>query len=200
MEYSSFEVKGMLVVLISYGLGCISTGYYLVRLRLGDDIRQYGSGNIGARNAGRILGTPGFVITLLGDAAKGAAAVWLGLYFQLSLLAVILAMIGVVAGHMWPVQLGFRGGKGIATVLGAMMVLDFQLVLIMVVLFGLVLALLRNFTISGLIAISVAPLIAAFRNYPWSSVVALVFLAILIVVAHRSNIRAFIETRRQSSS
>ncbi len=69
--------KELLVILASYGLGCFCAAYYLTYFRLGDDIRKHGSGNVGARNAGRLLGPAGFAVALLGDMAKGAAAVWL---------------------------------------------------------------------------------------------------------------------------
>ena len=69
-------------MLAAYGLGCLTTGYYLVRLRTGQDIRGLGSGSVGARNVGRILGKSGFFITLAGDSGKGALAVWAMRYFS----------------------------------------------------------------------------------------------------------------------
>ncbi len=186
-----------LILLISYGLGCFCTGYYLTRWRTGQDIRQLGSGNVGARNVGRVLGPVGFGLTLLGDTAKGAAAVWLALDWQLSLGGVILALLAAVAGHMWPVQIGFRGGKGIATGLGGMLVFDLWLVAIMLVLVGLVGLVIRHSTVSGLIVITTTPLIAWIRGYPLPVVVGLALLAPMILFAHRGNIRAFVRARRR---
>src|SRR5205814_6775520 len=104
----------------SYLLGCFAAGYYLVRMRLGEDLRELGSGSVGARNVGRVLGKTGFLLTLLGDFGKGAFAVWAARHFTTNDHAVALAMICVVAGHIWPLQLRFRGGKGMATSLGAL--------------------------------------------------------------------------------
>ncbi len=106
------------IFLGGYILGCLTTGYYLVRFRLGLDIRTMESGSVGARNVGRVLGMPGFVITLLGDFAKGLLAAGMTRYFTHDDRLTGLAMLAVVMGHIWPLQLGLRGGKGVATSLG----------------------------------------------------------------------------------
>src|ERR1051326_4572526 len=120
----------------AYLLGCFATGYYLVRLRTGQDIRELGSGNVGATNVGRALGTRGFVLTFLGDAAKGALAVSLARLLPGPLWLADVAMIAVVAGHIWPIPLRGRGGKGGATTLGALAVLDVSLTLLLLALLG----------------------------------------------------------------
>jgi glycerol-3-phosphate acyltransferase PlsY len=107
-------------VLASYLLGGFCAAYYLVRVARSSDIRSLGSGNAGARNAGRILGAPGFVLTLLLDAAKGALAVLATARLAPGIWPATLALLAVVAGHIWPAQLGFRGGKGLATLLGGL--------------------------------------------------------------------------------
>lgn len=111
-------VTAIAAALIAYGLGCISTGYYLVRLRTGRDLRSVGSGATGGRNAGRVLGRMGFVATGAGDLAKSVAAVLIPVALGWGPLAVGAAIVGVTAGHIWPVQLGFRGGRGIAPFVG----------------------------------------------------------------------------------
>src|SRR5262249_22050721 len=109
------------IALGAYALGCFTTGYYLVKLRTGQDVRELGSGTVGAKNVGRVLGWPGFVLTVLGDFAKGAFAVWAVKYFTTDDHMLMLAILAVVAGHVWPVQLLFRGGKGVATSLGGLL-------------------------------------------------------------------------------
>src|SRR5580698_8498322 len=96
----------------AYLIGCFTTGYYLVRAWTGKDIRETGSGSSGARNVGRVLGKQGFFFTVLGDFAKGALAVWLTREWTNDELCAALAVVAVVAGHLWPVQLKFHGGKG----------------------------------------------------------------------------------------
>src|SRR5262245_52243120 len=116
----AFETLGC--VLGAYALGCFATGYYLVRARTGRDIRELESGSIGARNVSRLLGKTGFLITLLGDLAKGALAVWAVRHFSGNELLAGVALICVVVGHIWPITLQFQGGKGAATSLGALLV------------------------------------------------------------------------------
>ncbi len=108
----------VLTTLGSYLLGGLCAGYYLVRLAARRDIRAAGSGSAGARNVGRLLGAPGFLGTLLLDAAKGAVAVLAAAHFVAGAWPPALALLAVVAGHIWPLQLGLRGGKGVATAIG----------------------------------------------------------------------------------
>ena len=123
-------------VLGAYLLGCFAIGYYLVRARTGRDIREIGSGGTGARNAGRILGKSGFTLTALGDLSKGALAVWFAAEFAShNRTAMALAMLAVVVGHIWPAQLHFRGGKGVATSFGALLMFDYRVALTILVLF-----------------------------------------------------------------
>src|SRR5690349_6557102 len=94
------------IFLGSYILGCFTAGYYFVRWRPGRDIRDSGSGNVGAKNVGRTLGASGFFITLLIDFGKGTLAVWATRHFFDDYRLMGLAMLGVVLGHIWPLQLG----------------------------------------------------------------------------------------------
>src|SRR5213082_212511 len=119
--------KETLVMLLGYALGCFTSGYYLVRWRTGDDIRWLGSGSVGATNVGRVLGRPGFFLTVLCDFFKGLFAVWLARYFQLNPTGTVLAMVAVAIGHIWPAQLWFHGGKGVATSLGALLMFDYSI-------------------------------------------------------------------------
>jgi len=99
----------------AYALGCFGTGYYLVRAQTGRDIREIGSGSLGARNVGRVLGRSGLCVTLLADFAKGGLAVWAARHLTGTEVLTGVALLAVTVGHVWPVQLGFRGGKGVAT-------------------------------------------------------------------------------------
>ena len=112
-----------LTVPAAFLLGGVSAGYWLVRLRTGADVRSVGSGATGATNAARVLGGGGFAFVLLLDAAKGALAVLVARYAGLADGWEFAAAFSVVAGHIWPVQLGFRGGKGLGPLLGAWLAL-----------------------------------------------------------------------------
>lgn len=110
--------------LISYALGCVNAAYYWVRWRRGADIRGLGSGNAGARNVGRMYGKSSFVFVLLLDGLLGALAVVIGLLVAGtdSLLPGWCALMAA-AGHVFPLQLGGRGGKGLAKAIGAVLAL-----------------------------------------------------------------------------
>ena len=142
---------------VSYAIGCVNAAYYLLRLRSGADIRVLGSGNAGARNAGRLLGRPTFFLVLLFDAARGVLAVWGAYQLGLGDGGAIAAALAVTAGHVWPVQLGFRGGKGVSVAAGALLVLDGWLVLGASAVFGLAFGWRRRVTPSGLVAIATIP-------------------------------------------
>ena len=181
--------KEMMIIVVAYALGCFTTGYYLVRIRTGRDIRLCGSGSVGAKNVGRVLGRPGFLITLAGDFAKGALAVWLAEYFRLHPVGVMLAMLAAVAGHLWPAQLRCSGGKGVAASLGAVMVYDPTIALTLAGLFAAAFVIMRNFVFAGLMAFAITPLVLFGLEYPLPSVFGMSALALLILIAHRKNVR-----------
>jgi glycerol-3-phosphate acyltransferase PlsY len=180
--------KETLVVLLGYALGCLTSGYYLVRWRTGEDVRFLGSGSVGARNVGRVLGRPGFFLTVFCDFSKGLLSVWLAEYFQLKPTGVMLTMLAAAAGHIWPVQLWFRGGRGVATSLGALLMFDYSIVLTYGALFGVWCGALRNSVLAGLLAFVTTPLALFAADYPLDSVFGVSALALLILIAHRKNI------------
>jgi acyl phosphate:glycerol-3-phosphate acyltransferase len=174
--------------LAAYALGCFTTGYYLVRVRTGQDLRELGSGSVGARNAGRLLGWRGFVLTVLGDFGKGALAVWVARHYTTDERLLLVAILAVVAGHVWPVQLCFRGGKGMATALGALLVYDWQLAVAFGVLFAGAFAALRKTVIPGLVSLACLPLVSAYLARGQTTVVGVTALAGLVLIAHRKNL------------
>ncbi|MCH7774947.1 MAG: glycerol-3-phosphate acyltransferase [Gemmatimonadetes bacterium] len=183
-------VQGIGIFLGSYILGCFTAGYYFVRLRTGKDIRQFGSGSVGARNVGRVVGPFGFALTLLVDFAKGAVAVWAAMHFTASARLAAVAMVAVVMGHIWPFQLRFRGGKGIAASLGALLVYDYSLALALLPLFVGILVLLRRTVLSGLLAFALIPLVGILMRQGALQLVALSALVALVLIAHRKNLVA----------
>ena len=180
--------KESLVILAGYVLGCFASGYYLVRWWTGQDVRLSGSGSVGATNVARILGRPGFFLTVLFDFSKGALAVWLADYFRINSVGVVLTMVAVVAGHIWPVQLWFRGGKGVAACLGALVAYHYVIALTFAGLFLILFAVLRNFVLAGLAAFAIVPLALFGMDFPLDSVFGLSAMGVLILIAHRRNI------------
>lgn len=173
----------------AYALGCITTAYYLVRLLKGRDIRTLGSGTVGGRNAGRVLGPAGFAAVAVLDALKGLLAVLLARYLGLDGWWLLPVLLAVVAGHIWPAQLGFRGGKGIATMIGALLAYSYLIPLIML---GLVLALyaiLRSLTLGAMLAFALMPAVLLALGQPPAAAATMAALAAVVIYANRENIR-----------
>jgi glycerol-3-phosphate acyltransferase PlsY len=180
----------LFIVIISYGLGCISTGYYLVRLRTGQDIRKLNSGSTGGRNVGRVLGKWGFVITMAGDTVKGFIAAWIASSAGFTSEKMVLVLIAVVLGHIFPIQLGFHGGRGLSPILGALVIYDLRLFLIsgMLILFlGIVT---RQFTLSLMAVIAIGPVIAIGLGHTPIEALGLGVIALLLLITQRANIRS----------
>jgi glycerol-3-phosphate acyltransferase PlsY len=172
----------------AYAIGCLTAGYYLVRWRTGQDIRLLGSGGTGAKNVGRVLGPWGFILTFLCDMGKGALAMVVAGGLAVDPWVMPMALLAVVAGHTWPVQLGFRGGKGIATSLGALLVYDPGACLLLAGAFVLALLITQNLVVSGLWAFAVLPALSGlFGPTLWRGLVYL-GLAALLIYTHRHNL------------
>jgi len=188
--------KEIFAVAAAYALGCVSTGYYLTRLRTGKDIRQTGSGSAGARNVSRLLGKRWFAFTMGVDFFKGAAATGLALCLGLEVWIAAVCVVAAVGGHIWPVQLGFRGGKGVSAMFGGLSVLDLRLALAIVLIFGALYVLTRRYIVSGMIAIFALPMTAVFLDCGWRSTWVLIVLTLMVLFAHRNNIHGAIQEGR----
>lgn len=134
----------LLLGLVAYLLGSIPFGVIMGRLWKGVDIREGGSGHIGALNTWRMAGWAPAALTAIGDLGKGALAVWLAQRFGMSPWAVTVAAPAVIIGHCWPVTLGFRGGMGMACAIAALLVLASLLFPLMAAIWGLWSLLLRH--------------------------------------------------------
>lgn len=189
----------IVVVVVAYSLGCMQTGYYLVRSLTGQDLRRIGSGGTGARNAGRVLGRKGFVLTLLGDACKGALAVAVAAWLHASPWAVAAALVAVAAGHVWPVQLRFSGGRGAAVGLGALAVYDPRLLGVLAVVTLLGYAVSRRFLASGMAGFAMVPFAAWFFRLPCEALAGVSCLSVVVLFAHRSHIAHWLRPAPETS-
>ncbi|NOY14468.1 MAG: glycerol-3-phosphate acyltransferase [Deltaproteobacteria bacterium] len=178
-----------LLLIGAYLIGAIPTGVIMTKLAGGEDIRQLGSGNIGATNVYRTAGRKLGVITLLGDCLKAVIPLLIADY-AFHYQGGALALVGLAAfiGHCFPIYLGFKGGKGVATALGVFLVLSPQSILAALILFILVLWRWRYISLASISAAAAIPfLILLFeRSLP----VFLVSLAIagIVIWRHRANI------------
>ena len=182
-------VSGLLMILLAYLVGGISTGYILVRFMRGIDIRSTGSGSLGARNVGRILGRQGFYLSLIGDILKGAIIVWVAYWLKFQPGIVGAVAVAVIGGHIWPVWLKFHGGKGIATSLGAFAAFDYKVLLMGGVVLLIIYILSRKFLASWIMVLVIMPLLTFFLDYPMHVVVPLLVSSAIILYAHKENIK-----------
>ena len=188
--------KEILLMVFCYAMGCVCVGYYLTHWRTGRDVRTVASRSVGARNVGRVLGKTGFIITLIGDFSKGACAMWMVQAFDVSALARMAAMLMVLIGHIWPMQLGFHGGKGVAVTLGVLALFDMRLPIGLVGVFSLAWLVTGRYIVSGLFALATLPVMAFAFGHTIVEIAGIVLMTGLILLAHRSNIREIIRGNR----
>lgn len=204
------ELIYVLTGLVSYFVGAIPSGYIVVKMKTGKDIRTMGSGNIGATNVARTLGAPWFVPVFIFDFLKGFAPVfWLAPHVAArwkcvscpaptASLAVFCALLSLV-GHMWPVYLGFRGGKGVATVGGILFAMNWMAALIAMAVWVVVFLPFRYVSLGSVIAalsLPVAHHLTAPRimhlwanETPWVMTVFLGVAALLVIWRHKDNLK-----------
>ena len=168
-----------------YLLGSFPTGVVLSKLFGFVDLRSVGSGNIGATNALRTGNKLLALGTLLGDSGKAALSVWLGSYFGEQ--TAILAAVGSLLGHLYPVWLGFKGGKGIAVYIGALSVLFYPLALIFILVWVLTAFFTRYSSLAALLAVSAMPLGAIYFEAFQLRDLCILFL-VLVFYTHRENV------------
>jgi glycerol-3-phosphate acyltransferase PlsY len=174
-------------LLIGYLLGSIPFGLIFVWLSGGGDVRKLGSGSIGATNVLRTGKYAIAALTLLFDALKGVAAVLIAQHFW-GRDAALFAALAAFLGHLFPVWLGFKGGKGIAVSLGILLAIYWPVALLALASWGVVLAVFRISSLSALVTAVLTPIYMAAFHRPHEAVL-VVLLAVLTFIAHRDNIR-----------
>jgi glycerol-3-phosphate acyltransferase PlsY len=180
----------LLAVVVAYLAGAIPFGYLLVRWKTGEDVREKGSGNIGATNVLRTTGRAIGVATLALDIAKGVFAVWLAdKLSDGSAVWMSLAALAVMAGHAYPVFLKFQGGKAVASFIGAFLYLMPLPMIAALVLFLIVVAATRQISMGSIVAAGALPFAAwLIEHPPLVEVIAALAAAVFIIVRHRANI------------
>jgi glycerol-3-phosphate acyltransferase PlsY len=179
------------VLLIAYLLGAIPFGYLLVKWKTGADVRAAGSGNIGATNVMRTSGRGAGVVTLLLDIAKGYAAVWIaGRLTGQDVLWMSLAALAVMAGHAYPVFLGFKGGKAVASFVGAFLCLTPWALAVETIVFVVVVIRTRHISMGSIVGAATLPLaVWLVVKAPWPAVAASALAGGFVIYRHSSNIQ-----------
>jgi glycerol-3-phosphate acyltransferase PlsY len=187
-----------LLIPFAYLLGSIPFGLLIVRARGGDDIRKAGSGNIGAANVARNAGIVAGLLTLILDAAKGYLAVWFALKASNGNLRwAMAAAVAVVFGHIFPVWLNFRGGKGVATGLGVFLLISWEAVAAAAALWILMVIFWRYSSLGSIVATAALPLLLYFLYSPGRAPsdyveVCTLFISLLILWKHKANVERLI--------
>ena len=195
----------IVVTIIAYLLGSISFSVIISKKMAGFDVRQKGSGNAGTTNVLRSVGKKAAIITLICDILKGIVSILVayiaGLIFKDKLdraLLVELAGIAVIVGHTFPIFFGFKGGKGIATALGVLLVTNWNIGLICLVFALVLMALTRIVSLGSIVAAVLFPVLAIFMphtaylvdgNYIAYSII----IAVLVIYNHRANVKRLLE-------
>ncbi|SJZ54196.1 glycerol-3-phosphate 1-O-acyltransferase PlsY [Selenihalanaerobacter shriftii] len=181
----------LFVILISYLLGSIPFGLLLTRLVKGVDIREYGSGNIGATNAYRVMGFGMGVMVALFDISKGYISVQIAKQVFGADVAVILIIAGLaaVAGHNWPIFLKFNGGRGVATSVGILINLLPKTVLIVFFIWLIIVLTTRYVSLGSIVGAALIPILAILFNNPPIYVGLGLAIAVFVIFRHRPNIK-----------
>lgn len=196
----------IVALLIAYLLGSVASAVWIGQIFYGTDIREYGSGNAGATNAFRVLGKKAGSAVMFFDSLKGWLAVNTGWLFQLigishylpgsvQFIDLQLALgIAALLGHIFPVYVGFRGGKGIATLLGIILAVHPYAAIISLVVFILVLLTTRYVSLGSMLAALVFPvvIILIYETTTPSLIIFSILIAILVLITHQKNIERLI--------
>lgn len=185
-------IQILIAVIGAYLVGSIPTGYIIVKLFTGQDIRQVGSGSTGATNVKRVMGKKWFFIVMLLDAFKGALPVILAKVFATAFTGIgllpVLAAVAAILGHSKSIYLKFTGGKSVATGVGTIIALNWQVGLIIAAVWGLITYFSKYVSLGSIIALAISPILMWRLNMPISYVVYCALGALYIIWLHRENI------------
>ena len=172
-----------------YLIGSLPFGLIIGKTFYNKDLREYGSKNIGATNAYRVLGLVPALIIFLADAFKGSLGVWLGLSFNETVpLYAILGGIFAIVGHNWSLFLKFKGGKGVATGLGVIAMLVPKVTVIVLILWIAITAITRYVSLASVVAAFMVPVLTYYFDYAVEYLYFAVFAAMFVIYKHKENI------------
>lgn len=187
----------LLASILAYVIGSIPTGYIVVKLFKNQDIREIGSGSTGATNVKRVMGKKWFFIVLLLDAFKGALPVLLATHFVTAYanwgLAPVLAAVCVILGHSKSLFLKFTGGKSVASGVGTILALNWQIGLIIAAIWAIITYCSKYVSLGSIIALALSPFVMYLFKQPICYIIYCGLGAIYIIYLHRENIKRLLK-------
>jgi len=193
-------ILNIVVIVAAYLLGSIPTGYLIYKIVQGRDIRRFGSGNIGATNVGRTMGAKWGIFALVLDIIKGALPVLLARYALDSNIVIAGTGIMAIIGHNFSIFLKFKGGKGVATALGVFFAIAPKAVIPSLGVFVIIFLTFKFVSLGSVSAAATFPLFTIIFGYPREIIVGALIGGILIIIAHRSNIKRMIKHQENKFS
>ncbi len=183
----------LLLLLGSYILGAIPTGYIITKLVKKVDVREYGSGNIGATNVYRVLGIKWALVVVLLDILKGVIPILAGMAVLESEILIILLGIVAIMGHNWTIFLGFKGGRGVATAGGVVFTLMPLPSFIGLIIWLTVVWVSRYVSLGSLAIAIVVPFLVFFLEDSMTYTYFTIVMALFVIIQHRENIKRLLE-------
>ncbi|HWR58480.1 MAG TPA: glycerol-3-phosphate 1-O-acyltransferase PlsY [Thermodesulfovibrionales bacterium] len=184
-------MKLFLLIVLAFIIGSIPFGVIIARLK-GVDLKRVGSGNIGATNVLRTMGKGPAILTLAGDVLKGTVSVALGRYFLSDPTLAGIAGLASVLGHNFSVFLGFKGGKGVATSIGVLLLFSPKVAMVTVALWLTVIVITRYSSLGALVSFGLLPLSIYFMDYSRGKLIISLLMSGLLIVRHTDNIERLI--------
>ncbi|NWQ39524.1 glycerol-3-phosphate acyltransferase [Bacillus sp. EB106-08-02-XG196] len=178
-----------LYFILSYFIGSIMFGFLITKIIYRKDIRVQGSGNVGARNAGRLHGKTAFVLIFLGDALKGVLVILAARYMQFSESIQLIGLALAILGHIKPITLKFKGGKGISTFIGGIIAFEPLLVPVIILGFCVLYPFMKSFTLAGLATFLFIPVVLFIKNNDWLSCIVALGIIGMLYAAHAENLK-----------
>lgn len=190
-------IELIIIFITSYLIGSIPTGYIIVKMFTGQDIRKVGSGSTGATNVKRVMGKKWFFTVMILDALKGALPVILASLFASSFKGIgllpVVAAVAVIIGHSKSIFLNFTGGKSVASGVGTILALNWQVGLMIALIWAIITYASKYVSLGSIIALAVSPVLMWWCKAPVAYIWYCVLGAVYIIWLHRSNIKRLIK-------
>lgn len=194
-------VYQILFLILTYLIAAIPFGLILTKIFAKKDVREFGSGNIGATNVVRVAGKKLGFLTLILDGLKGAIMVVIARFTfgDVGGLHIFLALVGGVSvvAHIYPIYLNFKGGKGVATTLAVLLALDFNIGLLVIIIWALTFCVFRTSSISSLVSIISSIILSIYYNTPIAQIIFCILLFGLILFRHKENIERLVQGKEK---